>query len=112
MKHSQYSNISAQKSVYSNKPGWRVYETFKPEYRSGYFGDGSQTPDKTYKKYAKELKNRKKGRDPRFMSRKELDEYLKVRQILMEKKLREKREREERTKPYVRTFQLLVKTNL
>lgn len=105
MKSSQYSNISGV-SAYSNKPGWRVYETFKPEYRSGYHGDASHsnTPEKRYKKYSKEIKRRKGGRDPRFMSRKDLEEYLRIRTILKEKKLREKREREKRTKPYVRIF--------
>lgn len=58
MKDSRFSvvsGVSAQTRayVYSNKPGWRVYETFKPEYRSGYHGQGdrSNSPQKDYLRY-------------------------------------------------------------
>lgn len=102
MKHSQYSNYSLN-SMNTSRPGWRVYENSKPEYRSGYYGDGSRsvTPEHHYREYDEEMRARLQGKDPRFMSRKDLEEYLRVREILKEKKRRERAEREQRNKPFV-----------
>lgn len=86
-----------------HRPGWRVYENSKPEYRSGYYGgnDRSVTPEQKYREYEDEIHGRLGGRDPRFMSRKDLEEYLRVREILKEKRMREKKEKELRDKPFV-----------
>ena len=102
MKYSQYSNLSLN-SMNTSRPGWRVYEKSKPEYRSGYYGDGSRsiTPEHHYREYDEEMRARLQGRDPRFMSRRDLEEYLRVREILKEKKRRERAEREQRNKPFV-----------